>query len=67
MRIARDGADYRLEINDVRTRIFRAIDSKWITLDGQDDDSVREKLNDYLTCEVRRFDYAMSVFFRFYR
>lgn len=66
MRAWRDGQMYRLEIDDVRVRVLRFIDSKWISLDHPDDDTVRDGLQKLLELEVRRFDHAMAAWFRCY-
>lgn len=67
VRTWRDGCEYRLEVDNVRVRILRYIDNKWITLECQDDDKVRDDLKRLMKLEVRRFDHAMSVWFRYYR
>ena len=67
MRAWRDGELYRLQVDDVRVRVHRFIDSKWITLQDGDDDAVRDDLARLLAVEVRRFDHAMAAWFRYYR
>ena len=67
MRAVRNGDDFRLEVDDIRVRICRFIDTKWVTLETDDDDEVRDDLSRLLTCETRRFDYAMNSFFRNYK
>jgi hypothetical protein len=67
MRQWRDGELYRLEVDRVRVRIMRFIDTHWIHLEHPDDDTVRNDLQRLLKLEIRRFDHAMSVWFRSYR
>lgn len=67
MRAFRDGLEYRLEVDDVRVRILRLIDTKWICLEHPDDDELRDDMDKLLALEVRRFDREMAVWFRFYR
>ena len=67
VRTWRDGLEYRMEVDDVRVRILRYIDKKWINLEHPDDDKVRDDLDKLMKLEVRRFDHQMSVWFRYYR
>jgi hypothetical protein len=63
----RDGNDYRLEVDELRVRLLRRIDSKWATLEFPEDEEVRDQLTAIMAMEIRRFDHRMAMIFRNYK